>query len=271
MRITKLDLPGGPAVEVFEAALPAGTTTVTLWRLADGRQYQVRGAIQKAVAGELTHIDHEVPLGTEAVYRVECFDAAGTRIALTDGASVLVDVNGLWVHNPLDPNGGVECFFRGNAVFPVHAPNTGETQWVPGLKAGIFMAGTQRGIIDIDLSLEVETVVNRDKVITMLGRGERDLPPILCFRFGSDHKIPLPRPFFAAVPNYGLNDIDVRYGGDITHFDGAGNEVLPPAPGLFIPLLTYAHVNAVYDTYLKAKQDNLTYGELNRRYDLTMQ
>lgn len=268
MQIIELDTVGGPAVEVFEGRLPATAVSVTLWRLSGGAKEPVRGAIRKPAAGSLTHIDREVPLGAEATYRVESFGANGASLGFLDGASITLRREGLWVHNPLDPDGGVRCEFRGGAGFPLKAPNRGEVVEAPGMRAGIFLAGSQRGAVDIDLSIQTDTVEIRDKFLTMLGRGAKDLPPILCFRFGNDYQVPLPRPFYSAVPDYALEDVDVRFGGTLTHFNGTGDEVAPPAPGLFVPLLTYSHVNAVYKSYAGVRGDNLTYGAINRRYDL---
>ena len=47
-----------------------------------------------------------------------------------------------------------------------------------------------------------------------------------------------------------------------------GDEVAPPAPGLFIPLLRAADVNAFYATAAAANAAYLTASDLNRDYSL---
>ena len=48
-----------------------------------------------------------------------------------------------------------------------------------------------------------------------------------------------------------------------------GDEVAPPVPGLFIPLLTNADLKAYYATNAAMKADNATNAALARRYDLS--
>lgn len=256
-----------PAVEVYFSALPAGTASVTVWRIAAGREMRVRGAVKAATAGQLTRVDYEVPFGVPVAYRAECFNSSGVRLSYTDQATVTVNVAGLWVHNPLDPQGAVACDFRDRALEKIQAPNDGNLLRVPGQRAGVFLAGTQQGVTDVDLSIAVDSIADRDAVLEMLGRGAKNLPPILCFRFGAEINRGLPRPFYAVTPDYSMQDVDVLYGGSTTHFEGGGSEVEPPVPGLFVPLLTYGDLKRAYATYGALKADNLTYGAVNRRYD----
>ena len=64
--------------------------------------------------------------------------------------------------------------------------------------------------------------------------------------------------------------VDVHMGGGIIDWELSGDEVSPPAPGLFIPLLTNADLNAFYLTNAALKADPLNTSNLqaNRRYDL---
>lgn len=257
-----------PGVEVFFASFPSGTVSVTVWRLSGGLSMKVRGAADAATAGQLTRIDFEVPFGVEVTYRAECFNAVGQRIGYTGQASTLLDIPGMWVHNPLDPQGAVQCEFLDRATRSISAPNGGSLARIPGQRVGVFLAGTQQGITDVDLSIAVDSIEDRDRVLTMLGRTDKHLPPILCFRIGAEHRIALPRPFYAVTPDVALEDLDVIYGGDTSHFIARGDEAAPPAPGLFVPLLTLGDLKAAYATLGDLKADNLTLGDVNRRYDL---
>ena len=100
-----------PRVEVFFPSLAAGTATVTVYRLAAGREHRVRGAVKAPTGGTLTRIDFEVPFGIPVTYRAEQFNAAGLSLGFTDSTSITVAVTDSWMHNPLNPAGSVRVFF----------------------------------------------------------------------------------------------------------------------------------------------------------------
>lgn len=257
-----------PAVEVYFSQLPPETVTVTVWRFADGRRLRVRGAVQQRVASQLSVIDYEAPFGVPVAYRAECFDAAGNDIEWTDTATTSLDEPGMWIHNPLDPQGATRVEFTAAATREITYPNLGESLQMAGERAVLFMAGTQAGIRGVDLSIATDTVADRDRVMTMLGWRDKNLPPILCYRIGANHRVPLPRTFFAAVPEMVMRDVNVVWGGGVTHFVGEGDETLPPAEGIVTPTLTYGHVNASYSKYRDLNRHYGALGAINRDYQL---
>ena len=133
---------------------------------------------------------------------------------------------------------------------------------------GVLVAGQRRGVQGVDLTVVTDSIEQVDKLQAMFGTYDTNLPPILCFRVGSNDRIRLPRPFFAAV--LAPSEMDVNYAigtGEQITTEMQGDEVSPPAPGILIPLLTNADINRFYLTnaLINAEPSNLA---VNRRYDL---
>lgn len=72
---------GAPRVEVLLTGLDAGVASVTAYRFSRGIEEPVSGVINAPVAGAGNWIDYEVP-AQAATYKVELFDAAGSRWGL---------------------------------------------------------------------------------------------------------------------------------------------------------------------------------------------
>jgi hypothetical protein len=73
---------------------------------------------------------------------------------------------------------------------------------------------------------------------------------------------------FLGVLDIAEEMMDVQYGGEWTIQRMTGDEVAPPTPGLFIPLLTNLDLKMYYATNAAMKADNATNSALARRYDL---
>jgi hypothetical protein len=145
----------------------------------------------------------------------------------------------------------------------------GEVVHPQGSRVGRLISGQRRGIEDVDLTVVTDTLEQVDKLQAMFGTYESTVPPVLCIRVGAGDQVRLPRPFFAAVlaaseeeDNYSLG-----LGEQITTVM-SGTEVSPPAPGIFIPLLTNADINAFYLTNAALNAANATNLDVNRQYSL---
>ena len=95
--------------------------------------------------------------------------------------------------------------------------------------------------------------------------------PVVCLRLGGcERRMRVTQPMFLSVLDLVEHDITHRWEGDggmLSH-QFTGDEVAPPIPGLFIPLLRRADLNAYYATRAALNADNLTRSDVNRRYDL---
>ena len=85
---------------------------------------------------------------------------------------------------------------------------------------------------------------------------------------GGESRIRIPKPLFLGVLDIAEEMQDVQYGGEWTVQRMTGDEAAPPVPGLFIPLLTNADLNAYYASNADLNSDNASNAAVNRRYDL---
>jgi hypothetical protein len=258
-----------PRVLVAFSVFEPGTTTVTVYRIAGGRTFRVRGAVRAAVAGGLSRYDFEAPFGLELFYRAEMFDAAGVSLGFTGTGSVVLDVAETWVHNPLDPAGATTVALRDNALRDLVRPSEGQVFYPQGRRVGVVVAGQRRGLSGVVLDLIVDSVDQADRFQVMAGGGyDGSLPPVGCFRVGAADRLRVPRPLFASLLEVSEQDMNYVLGGTQITFAVQGDEVAPPAEALIIPLLTRADVNAFYNSRAAVKADNLTRGDVSRRYEL---
>ncbi|MCS4277713.1 hypothetical protein M2390_002922 [Mycetocola sp. BIGb0189] len=258
-----------PYVEIVARDLPPSTSKVTIWRTAAGRTTEVRGAVRASASDALARVDYEAPFGVPITYRVEPFTASGESLGLVGLSETQLDVEETWVHNPLNPAGAVAVSFRGSAVSGVSRPMDAEVHHPIGRRVGVVVSSGRRGVTDVSLDVMTETLEAADRVAALLGDEGAETTPVLCFRVGANDRVRLPRPFFAVVPDIVESSFDYTKGtGTKIAHSMKGTEAAPPAPGLFIPLLTYAHLNAYYATYAALNADNATYLAVNTRYDL---
>lgn len=286
-----------PRVEVYFATLHPDTATLTVYRTAAGRTHEVRGAVRAATAGSFTRIDFECPFNILVSYRAEMFDADGISLGFTD-ATVLPDVidgpipdddlypsdfffpeegligTGLlsaysWLHNPLDPQGAVRVSAMDSSARSLSRPVDGSISRPMGRRVGVMLSRGRGGLAGFTYDIHAPDEASADKVQAMLGDYTSNTVPVLCLRVGGDEtRMRIPKPLFLGVLDIPEEDIDVRWGGTETIQRMTGDEVAPPVPGLFIPLLTNADLNAYYATNAALIADNANNATVNRRYDL---
>lgn len=260
-----------PRVEVLFSSLDPAAATLTVFRVAAGRTYTVRGGLRVATAGAFTRIDFEFPFGVETTVYAEMFDADGLSLGVTDSASTTLYVDETWVHNPLNPDGAVRVMFRGNAARSIDRPTNADVVFPQGRRVGVIVGGGARsGVRDVVLDVVTDTIEDADKFAALLGGYDSRTTPVLCFRIGASDRVRLPRPFFVGVSGSAA-EVDFNYvhgyGETITH-PLQGDEVAPPAPGLFIPLLTNADINAFYAANADVNSGSTSNLEINRKYEI---
>ena len=264
--LTKISAPGEfPRVEVF-FNFTGAVLEATIYRVADGREYKVRGAVSMTVNGPVARIDTETPFGVPVTYRAQYRTAAG--LLWSDTAEIILDEAGTWVHNPLDPGGAVLVDFHKDAGKKIQRPVTGEVYYPEGRRVGVVIGGGRGGIRKAPLDIYTHTLVDADKFRDMLGDYANATVPVLCWRLGAGLRLRYPRPFFTAVLDAEETELNNHIGRSDILWNVQGDEVSPPAPGLFVPLLTYADLNAFYATYGSMNADNASYSDINRRYDI---
>lgn len=256
-----------PRVEVFFSDFAPGTATVTVYRLAAGREFKVRGAVHAATSGSLSRIDFEVPFGVVVTYRAEMFSAAGMSLGFTDGASITLDVADSWMHNPLRPSGAVKVFFGDETARSIVRPTPGVVSHPKGRMVGVVLAEPRQGVTGLQVLLRTSSDADADRVQAMVG--DQSLPPVVCIRLGGDDlRTRVPQPLFLSSLSVEEIDMNHRWGGFELAHRFEGDEVDPPVPGLFIPLLRNKDLNAFFATNAAMNTSALRNVDLNRRYDL---
>lgn len=266
MPITLLtNVTAAPFVEVLIDELIPEAASLTVYRLAGGREFQMRGAVRAPTAGAFTRIDFEIPFNTLVTYRAELFDAAGVSLGFTDSASVTLVVADTWMHNPLNPEGGVKVFFGEDGGWSVTRPTPGVVSRPLGRRVGVVLSEPRHGVTGLGLVVRTSTDADADAVQAMVG--DNGMPPIVCIRLGSaDQRLRLPQPLFLSALSVSEIDMGHRWGGTELAHGINGDEVDPPVPGLFIPLLTRADLNSVFASRGALNAAGLTRLDINRLY-----
>lgn len=262
-----VDAAPAPRVEVFFSSFVAGTATVTVYRMAGGREYQMRGGVRAVTAGTLTRIDFEVPFNITVSYRAEQFNAAGQSLGFTDPGEVVVPSAETWMHNPLAPAGSAVVFFGDEGGWSVTRPTPGVVSRPKGRRVGVVLSEPRQGVTGLKLTVRTSTDEDADRVQAMCGDGH--MPPVLCLRLGTaDQQLRLPQPLFLSALAVAEVDMNTRWGGTEMAHMVEGDEVAPPIPGLFVPVLRARDINVSFATAEDVNNAHLTAADVNRRYDL---
>lgn len=265
-----LDESPAPRAEVVFTSLPPGAASVQQFeRIGDGRIHRVRGSINIPVTDQTARLDIEAPFGIPITYRGVVLDAFGVPIlTTTESSPVTLDVEDMWVHNPLDPRTSMKVQFRASAARDLSRPVAARTFYPEGRRVAVVVGGRRQGLRGVNLDVVVDSIEDADKFTALVGDYRRTTVPVLCFRIGASDRVRLPRPLFASVIDPREIDLTYATGGQTIAYAIEGDEAEPPAQALVIPLLTRADVNAYYATRNLLNIDNATRLAVNRRYDL---
>lgn len=257
-----------PRVEVLITDISPGVQKVDVYRLAAGREYPVQGGVKASVSGAFNEVDMQIPFGVPMTYRAQMFGFDGVPVGFTEPETVQVDVAETWVHNPLDPQGATTVQFRGDSLRSLIRPTDGSTEYPLGRAVGVMVSGQRHGIVGAQLDMVVDTLEQADKIQAMFGGYDRRTVPVICISIGATDRIRLPRPFFAGILALSENDMTYEIGGETIWYGMTGDEVAPPTPGLIVPLLTRADINAAYPTRAALNAAFLTRLDVNTAYGL---
>lgn len=246
-----------PRVEVLFSSVHASCETATVYRIAAGRTYRVRGGIGVFAAGGFALVDTEAPFGVTTTYRAEMFDSGGLTLGFTDGADVILDVTETWLHSPLTPALAVVVDPRPSFGSSLSRPFVGELVQPLGRPSPVFVSFGRTGLRGVNLDCVTDTIVAADAFTAMFGGYGAPQMPILCVR--TDPKWRLPAPLFALVQDAREERFNTQFGGETIDWVITADEVSAPAESLTTGVLTYADLEAAYPLYGDAEAAYLTY------------
>lgn len=261
------DLSDNPRVEVYfdPADLDPDTHQIRMYRFSENRTWLVRGGVD--VTPGSAALDYEVPFYTTATYRAEMFAIDGTSIGFTDTSSTTVEVDDVWVHNPLVPTRAVLlssiALLRGTAAKNVR-PQPHDNVYVEGARVARRIGTSRRGVEDMPFGLAVESVADMDALQWMLGDYVTQQVGVLCIR--TPPPVRIPRTFFASVDEPDEKSINVQWGGGRSNFLFTATEAEPPFPGITTPALSYSDMSEAFATYTALSAAIATYTESARSY-----
>ena len=256
---------GNPWVEVYfnPADVHVDCEMLTIYRFSENRTWKVRGGVD--VAPGVAAQDFEVPFGVESVYRAEQFDVNGLSLGFTDTSAITLDVEGTWVHNPLEPSDALEVEIDDVSGDRLTRPTPGELVYIEGATVARRIGERRRGLEGVRVSLSVFGTANADTLQGMLGSYESSRVAVLCLR--TSESVRWPRTFFFGTDELDERPVDVQVGGDWVQFVADVDEVEPPFPGLVRPLLTYDDLDAAFPDYDDQDTEFGTYTAKDRAYE----
>ena len=167
------------------------------------------------------------------------------------------------------PRAGTPVMWTDSALRDIDRPTDSEVVFARGATYGTAVGSARRGIVGVNLEMATDTLEQADKVQALLGSPGNELPPVLCVRKGAGEGFArIPATLFVHVGSINEMDFTVRFGGENVVHQTSGTEVRPPAKKLGTPLLTLADLDAFYATLGAIDADNLTLGDIDRRWDL---
>lgn len=232
-----------PRVLVNFTTVPATTQTINVYRVSEGRQFQVRGGVGLFATGGVAFFDFECPFGVPCSYRAECFTSGGASLGFTDATLITLNSTVSWIHQPLSPILAVPVKVLLNSANQISRPSPGGTTWTEGSTVGATIGGQRRGVTGMSLNIKMANAADANEFISIFGTYIQDFPSVICIR--TPPPLRIPRLLFAGVldPQEAIGGINADL-----RFNMTVDEVRPPYPGLIIPTLRREDIDFFFAT-----------------------
>ena len=233
-----------PRVQIVISDLPTGS--VTLLRTAEGRTMAVRGGVRVPTTGGVVAVmDFECPFRTDTVYKGEMFSPLGVSLGFTPTVTTMLRVYDYWIQQPLDPSLSVRLDLDISTADKLSRKARGEVVYAQNAMLGRYIGGTNRGLQGVSIATATQNATDTAMMRSIFGTYDRPQLPVVLVR-SPPGILNIPRVLFLAVPDPLEIDFTVRLGGEVTDWLLEGDEVIPPAPGLIVPVLTWDDLAAAY-------------------------
>lgn len=241
-----------PGVEVYWATLPAGTDTISVYRLAEGDRVLVRNASAVPASGSFAIIDYEAPFGTPLSYSAETF-IAGVSDGTSTTATITLDVADVWIQDPLNLNSAIKVSVTGGTDYTL-AQDSFNSLTRASIINKSQVLGRAKPVAQFygrksleSLTLDVLADNQKFDVFNDL----LDVQPLL-IRTPASMRY-LPRSLYATITAV-EEPVDwyLSAGSDMSRFKLTLDEVEGQNLSIFVTLYTYAMYEAKYATYTAA-------------------
>lgn len=252
-----------PRVEVLVTPMPVDVDQVTVYRTWRGQRSAVRGASRAEVAGDYLVIDYEVPLGTPVAYSVVGYDTGGTASQESSSSTVTVDVDDVWIQDPLDPTSAIAVGLTLPRTIMAVAPSFMPATWampsiiapIHGSSTPVGLGGARQDAAGIPLTIVTSTPSESAQVHDLLAQAYP-----LCVRTPS--AIPqLTGLTYMAIGDYSP---EPHAGWRSTTYPLVGSSVRGPGVSIVVQPRTYADLPAEAATYAGLKALYPTYLDVKR-------
>ncbi len=232
-----------PRVQIVFTEFPPTINTINVYRVAEGRQFKVRGGVNLFAIGGAALVDYEAPFGVPAVYRAEMFDASNNSLGFTTTATVTLTVTDSWIHQPLSPTLAVKVRVFMDSANDLTRPSPGQVTYPEGATVGTLIGGQRRGLSQMALNVRLFSTADADELLSMWGSYTTDFPAVVCVR--TPPPLRIPRTLFAG--SLAPHEVIVGVNAMLT-YQMVVDEVAPPSAGLIIPLLRRNDIDAAFTT-----------------------
>lgn len=254
-----------PRVEVVvdPGDLLPGTASITIRHRGDGREFFVRGAIDRSGVATVVAFDYEAPFRVEAVYEVLCFSSAGDYIGAVLIGSTTVECDLTVIQQPLDPKlNAVVRRLRATAE-TVSREARAELVDIEGeALPSLVGTGPRRGVSGLLLDLFVDSHEMADRLQATLGTYAQPQPQVWLVRTPPPMRIP--RVLYCHVPALTEVEVNNHLGMSSIRFQATVTEVPQPAPGVSPAVLRYSDVEALYADYSDVEAVYTLYSDIQR-------
>lgn len=254
-----------PRVELVATLFAANAVSATFYRSDGSRTWTVRGGVRRSVAGGVALIDWEAPFGVPVSYRAEQFDASGLSVGFTDSASIVLEIDEVWVQHVLEPSIAVLWSFSNDAIDSLERPAEGNFMQVEGAAVAKWVGSRRTGLTDVNLSGVTENLTDAAIFDSMFGTYEQPRVPILVFRAPPVLRLP---PTLIAQVQVVRSPLSIATVPDFDVWVLKGTEVEPPAVGLVEATLTWDDLAAAYGTWDEVAAAYSSWLEMSRDYEL---
>lgn len=238
-------------VEVTVQEPPPGTATVTVTRTAQRRTFDERGYVAMSVYSDPFGRDFEVPFDIPATYTAHARSSSGVVLETASAAPVQlasIRSSSVTIHDPLRPKHTMTLLLEEHALTGGTRPLGTQTIALHGRSVPIASGALRGGWQGVAFDVVTFTDDEAEQFDRMFGGYDADQGSgVLCIRPSGDVPALLPRVFFASIAAPNPEPYYRQLGRQEILWRLEAVEVVPPAPALVEPLVTWADWQAWID------------------------